>query len=172
MLLRDRASNRRWRLSHWLCGNTVVQVGGPILIRSLYCHQHHHQNQNLHRFPDKTISRAPEILLASKRYTMGVDMWSLGCILAEMLLGKPLFPGTSTINQVGMMIVPNSVQYGEIILLFSSKIEKIVTTIALPDRSEVEELSSDYAQSILDKVSGHLVQLLFLLLLLLLLLLL
>ena len=86
---------------------------------------------------------------------MGVDMWSLGCILAEMLLGKPLFPGTSTINQVGMMIVPNSDQYGEIILLFSSKIEKIVTTIALPDRSEVEELSSDYAQSILDKVSGH-----------------
>ena len=90
---------------------------------------------------------------------MGVDMWSLGCILAEMLLGKPLFPGTSTINQVGMMIVMNSVQYGEIIL-FSSKIEKIVTTIALPDRSEVEELSSDYAQSILDKVSGHAVELL------------
>ena len=46
------------------------------------------------------MSRAPEILLASKRYTFGVDMWSLGCILAEMLLGKPLFPGTSTINQV------------------------------------------------------------------------
>ena len=97
---------------------------------------------------------------------MGVDMWSLGCILAEMLLGKPLFPGTSTINQVGMMRMTNSDQYGEIIL-FSSKIEKIVTTIALPDRSEVEELSSDYAQSILDKVSGHLVQLSFLLLLLL-----
>ncbi|XP_034237564.1 mitogen-activated protein kinase 15-like [Thrips palmi] len=44
--------------------------------------------------------RAPEILVASKQYTKGIDMWSLGCILAEMLLGKPLFPGTSTINQV------------------------------------------------------------------------
>lgn len=34
------------------------------------------------------------------RYTRGIDMWSLGCILGEMLLGKPLFPGSSTINQV------------------------------------------------------------------------
>lgn len=34
------------------------------------------------------------------RYTKGVDMWSLGCILGEMLLGKALFPGTSTINQI------------------------------------------------------------------------
>lgn len=34
------------------------------------------------------------------RYTKGVDMWSLGCILGEMLLGKPLFPGSSTLNQI------------------------------------------------------------------------
>lgn len=35
-----------------------------------------------------------------QRYTKGVDIWSLGCILGEMLLGKALFPGTSTINQI------------------------------------------------------------------------
>lgn len=34
------------------------------------------------------------------RYTFGVDMWSCGCILGEMLLGKSLFPGTSTLNQI------------------------------------------------------------------------
>ena len=39
--------------------------------------------------------RAPEILLSSARYTKGVDMWSLGCILAEMLTQKPLFAGMS-----------------------------------------------------------------------------
>ena len=32
--------------------------------------------------------RAPEILLGSQRYTRGVDMWSLGCILAEMIAGE------------------------------------------------------------------------------------
>ncbi|XP_045513831.1 extracellular signal-regulated kinase 2 [Pieris brassicae] len=44
--------------------------------------------------------RAPEILIASKNYTKGIDMWSLGCILGEMLTGSPLFPGTSTVNQI------------------------------------------------------------------------
>ncbi len=31
-------------------------------------------------------------------------MWSLGCILGEMLLGKPLFPGSSTLNQLEHII--------------------------------------------------------------------
>eukprot|EP01022_Parablepharisma_sp_SALTPOND_P031620 TRINITY_DN809_c1_g1_i1.p1 TRINITY_DN809_c1_g1~~TRINITY_DN809_c1_g1_i1.p1 ORF type:complete len:351 (+),score=27.54 TRINITY_DN809_c1_g1_i1:2751-3803(+) len=44
--------------------------------------------------------RAPEILLGSTKYTKGVDMWSLGCIIGEMYLGKPMFPGTSTLNQI------------------------------------------------------------------------
>ncbi|NXH42017.1 MK15 kinase, partial [Dicaeum eximium] len=48
--------------------------------------------------------RAPEILLASRSYTKGVDMWSIGCILGEMLLGKPLFPGTSTMNQIEQIL--------------------------------------------------------------------
>eukprot|EP00922_Rhytidocystis_sp_ex-Travisia-forbesii_P014829 GHVS01022180.1.p1 GENE.GHVS01022180.1~~GHVS01022180.1.p1 ORF type:complete len:475 (+),score=44.78 GHVS01022180.1:595-2019(+) len=44
--------------------------------------------------------RAPEILLGSTRYTKGVDMWSLGCILGELISGRPIFPGTSTMNQL------------------------------------------------------------------------
>ena len=44
--------------------------------------------------------RAPEILLGSTRYSKAVDMWSVGCILGEMINGKAVFPGTSTLNQV------------------------------------------------------------------------
>lgn len=38
--------------------------------------------------------RAPEILLGSRHYSTAVDIWSIGCIFAEMVLKKPLFPGT------------------------------------------------------------------------------
>lgn len=44
--------------------------------------------------------RAPEILLGSQCYTKAVDMWSVGCILGEMINGKAIFPGTSTLNQI------------------------------------------------------------------------
>ena len=37
--------------------------------------------------------RAPEIMLNSKGYTKSIDVWSVGCILAEMLSNKALFPG-------------------------------------------------------------------------------
>jgi len=35
--------------------------------------------------------RAPEILLGSHSYTKAVDIWSIGCIIGEMYLGKPMF---------------------------------------------------------------------------------
>ncbi len=36
--------------------------------------------------------RAPEILLGSTCYTKAVDMWAVGCIIAEMFVGEPLLP--------------------------------------------------------------------------------
>uniref|UniRef100_A0A061R8C0 cyclin-dependent kinase n=1 Tax=Tetraselmis sp. GSL018 TaxID=582737 RepID=A0A061R8C0_9CHLO len=44
--------------------------------------------------------RAPEILLGAKHYSTPVDMWSIGCIFAEMINGRPLFPGDSEIDQL------------------------------------------------------------------------
>lgn len=44
--------------------------------------------------------RAPELLLSANHYTTSVDMWSVGCIFAEMLQRKPFLPGTDTKNQI------------------------------------------------------------------------
>lgn len=44
--------------------------------------------------------RAPEILLATDEYTTAIDMWSAGCILAELYCRRPLFPGQDTKNQL------------------------------------------------------------------------
>ncbi|EKV06074.1 hypothetical protein PDIG_78520 [Penicillium digitatum PHI26] len=42
--------------------------------------------------------RAPEIMLTWQRYSSAVDIWSTGCVLAEMLLGKVLLPGTDNVH--------------------------------------------------------------------------
>ncbi|XP_053468305.1 mitogen-activated protein kinase 15 isoform X2 [Ictalurus furcatus] len=74
--------------------------------------------------------RAPEILLGSTRYTKGVDMWSVGCILGEMLLGKPLFPGTSTMNQI----------------------EKIMSAIPHPLPEDIVAIRSEYGASVIQRM--------------------
>ncbi|VDM08039.1 unnamed protein product [Wuchereria bancrofti] len=44
--------------------------------------------------------RAPELLYAARSYGVGIDMWSVGCIIAELLLRVPIFPGESDIDQL------------------------------------------------------------------------
>ncbi|XP_029009128.1 cyclin-dependent kinase 10 [Betta splendens] len=48
--------------------------------------------------------RAPELLLGSRSQTTALDMWAVGCILAELLAHKPLLPGTSEIQQVDLIV--------------------------------------------------------------------
>lgn len=44
--------------------------------------------------------RCPELLLGSDIYSTAVDLWAAGCILGELLLGKPLMPGKTDLDQV------------------------------------------------------------------------
>jgi len=44
------------------------------------------------------IFRPPELLLGTTRYGPAVDMWSVGCIFAELLHGKPIFPGKDEVS--------------------------------------------------------------------------
>ncbi|KAB0405026.1 hypothetical protein E2I00_013558, partial [Balaenoptera physalus] len=48
--------------------------------------------------------RAPELLLGTTTQTTSIDMWAVGCILAELLAHKPLLPGTSEIHQVDLIV--------------------------------------------------------------------
>ncbi|WFD44746.1 [pyruvate dehydrogenase (acetyl-transferring)] kinase [Malassezia psittaci] len=47
--------------------------------------------------------RPPELLAGQRNYGPPVDMWGIGCILAEMVTGKPLFKGASEINQLELI---------------------------------------------------------------------
>lgn len=75
--------------------------------------------------------RAPEIMMGSPRYTFGVDMWSIGCILGEMLTGKAVFPGASTMDQL----------------------EKILELSGNPTEEEVAALGSPYAAQMLSQLN-------------------
>lgn len=44
--------------------------------------------------------RAPEVLLGQKQYSLGVDIWAVGCIFAELIEKKPMFNGDSEIDQI------------------------------------------------------------------------
>jgi len=74
--------------------------------------------------------RAPEILLGSNKYETAVDLWSLGCIFGEMLGSKPVFPGTSTLNQL----------------------EKIGEMIGAPTSDDITALGSTFTLEMLDQM--------------------
>jgi len=74
--------------------------------------------------------RAPEILLGSTKYTKGVDMWSIGCILGELLGGKPMFPGTSTMNQL----------------------DRIIEVTGRPNAEDIEAIRSPFAATMLESL--------------------
>ena len=44
--------------------------------------------------------RAPELIFGSTDYTCQIDVWSMGCVIAELVLGRPIFPGATTSDQL------------------------------------------------------------------------
>lgn len=48
--------------------------------------------------------RAPELLLSATDYSTAVDLWSSGCVMAELLVGSPVFPGANDVDQMVQII--------------------------------------------------------------------
>lgn len=57
------------------------------------------ERQTVYTYIQSRFYRSPEVLLGLP-YSAAIDMWSLGCIVVELFLGLPLFPGSSEYNQV------------------------------------------------------------------------
>jgi mitogen-activated protein kinase 15 len=74
--------------------------------------------------------RAPEILLGSTRYGVQADMWSIGCIFGELLGGKPMFPGTSTLSQIN----------------------KVLEVTGKPSKEDIDSINSELAETMLENV--------------------
>ncbi|WFD00856.1 dual-specificity kinase [Malassezia yamatoensis] len=62
-----------------------------------------HEEQTVYTYIQSRFYRSPEVLLGVP-YTSAIDMWSLGCIAAELFLGLPIFPGTSEYNQISRIV--------------------------------------------------------------------
>jgi serine/threonine protein kinase len=63
------------------------------------CHEH----QTVYTYIQSRFYRAPEIILGLP-YTSSIDMWSVGCIAAELFLGLPVFPGCSNYDQISRVV--------------------------------------------------------------------
>lgn len=77
--------------------------------------------------------RAPEILLGSTKYSKAVDMWAVGCILAELIAGKPVFPGGSTMNQL----------------------QRIIDISGRPTKEDIRCVNSVYAESMINSIPDN-----------------
>ncbi|EEB09755.1 CMGC/DYRK/YAK protein kinase Ppk15 [Schizosaccharomyces japonicus yFS275] len=62
-----------------------------------------HERQTVYTYIQSRFYRSPEVILGL-HYNCSIDIWSIGCILAELFLGLPLFPGNSEYNQLTRII--------------------------------------------------------------------
>jgi glycogen synthase kinase 3 beta len=68
--------------------------------------------------------RAPELIFGATGYNYMIDIWSAGCVIAELLIGKPLFPGDSGVDQL----------------------VEVIKLLGTPTRDEISEMNPNYTE--------------------------
>lgn len=107
------------------------------------------ESRTVYTYIQSRFYRAPEIILGIP-YSTSIDMWSLGCIVAELYLGIPIFPGSSEFNQITRII--NTLDYPPNWMLDMGKnTTKFLKKVDSPDGKyrlkTIEEFNSDNENS-------------------------
>ncbi|XP_022108540.1 glycogen synthase kinase-3 beta-like [Acanthaster planci] len=77
--------------------------------------------------------RAPELIFGATDYTCNIDVWSAGCVLAELLLGQPIFPGDSGVDQL----------------------VEIIKVLGTPSRDQIHEMNPNYTEFKFPQIKPH-----------------
>jgi len=77
--------------------------------------------------------RAPELIFGATDYTCQIDVWSAGCVLAELLLGQPIFPGDSGVDQL----------------------VEIIKVLGTPTREQIREMNPNYSEFKFPQIKAH-----------------
>lgn len=77
--------------------------------------------------------RAPELIFGATEYTTAIDIWSAGCVLAELLIGQPLFPGESGVDQL----------------------VEIIKVLGTPTREEIKCMNPNYTEFKFPQIKAH-----------------
>ncbi|CAN1283595.1 Shaggy-related protein kinase eta, partial [Linum perenne] len=77
--------------------------------------------------------RAPELIFGATEYTTSIDIWSAGCVLAELLLGQPLFPGENAVDQL----------------------VEIIKVLGTPTREEIRCMNPNYTDFRFPQIKAH-----------------
>ncbi|KAG8894119.1 regulator of ime2 [Tulasnella sp. 403] len=77
--------------------------------------------------------RAPELIFGATNYTTNIDIWSTGCVMAELMLGQPLFPGESGIDQL----------------------VEIIKVLGTPTREQIKTMNPNYMEHKFPQIKPH-----------------
>lgn len=77
--------------------------------------------------------RAPELIFGATNYTPKIDVWSTGCVMAELMLGQPLFPGESGIDQL----------------------VEIIKVLGTPTREQIRTMNPNYMEHKFPQIKPH-----------------
>jgi len=77
--------------------------------------------------------RAPELIFGATDYTTAIDTWSMGCVFGELMLGQPLFPGGSGVDQL----------------------VEIIKVLGTPSQDEIESMNSNFTEFKFPQIKAH-----------------